>query len=245
MRKSNLFLLVVISCFLIITKVSAQTETKADSLYKAALAEYDQQHIDKAIEGFNKVLEIDPNHLDALFNLASLDYQQGQKEKAIELFQRAAALGDKQSKSILKHKLHITLANADTMVIEDVDKKPLLIVGDKTEELVNNKALNKNLINPIIERIAKSDAIRKQVLEAKAKEDGVPLNKVSGARLTLSICFSKDGSIYNQVMGYDAESRKKIQAEVDKESNQLGKVQPGEYDGKPVNVIGYLFPMNF
>ncbi|SMO65575.1 tetratricopeptide repeat protein [Solitalea koreensis] len=236
----SLLLLIVFTQF-----ANAQNSTTADSLYNAALTEYDQQHISKAIEGFQKVLAINPNHLDALFNLASLTYQEGEKEKAIELFQHAAALGDKQSKNILKDKLHIRLIYTDTMNIDDVDKKPLLIVGDKTEQLEINDVLNKNLITPIVERIAKSQAIRKQALDAKAKEDKIPLNKVTGARLTLSICFGKDGSIFNQVMGYDAESRKKIQTEVDKESSHLGKVQPGEYDGKTVNVIGYLFPINF
>ncbi|AFD05785.1 hypothetical protein Solca_0660 [Solitalea canadensis DSM 3403] len=238
--KKLLFLL-VISIF--ISSVYAQSN-QADSLYQQALKLYDNKDFANAITAFEKVLEINPRHTDALFNLAVLQYDQGNKQKAIDLFQRSAALGDSESKEILKNKLNVRLAYTDTMDVADVDKLPSLIIDNKQEDLFFNKTINTKLLSTIADKIVKSATIKARVFEVDAANKNVEASTLKEVKMKVGLLFGKDGSITAVPVGEDFADRKLI-VDLLTVSPQLGKVTPAMYDNKAVCARYYSVPIMF
>ncbi|UKJ08931.1 tetratricopeptide repeat protein [Solitalea lacus] len=222
----------------------AQTISKADSLYQIALKHYDNKEAEKAIKGFEEVLQINPKHIDALFNLAALQYEAGNKQKAIDLFQRSAALGDSQSKEILKKQLNVRLNYADTMDVADVDQFPVLLIGDKPEDLFFNNNINTKLLKTIGEKVIQSAEIKKRIFEVEAANKNIQVAEISQVKLTAGLLFGKDGSI-TVIPADENFADRKLIIDLMTVSGQLGKVKPAQYDGKPVCARYYSIPLMF
>lgn len=217
---------------------------QADSIYQQALKLYDSKDYTNAIAEFEKVLAINPKHTDALFNLAVLQYDQGNKQKAIDLFQRSAALGDSESKEILKNRLNVRLAYADTMDVADVDKQPSLIIDNKPEDLFFNKTINTKLLTTIAEKIVKSASIKSRVFEVDAANKNIEASSLKEVKMKVGLIFGKDGSITAIPVGEDFADRKLIM-DLLAVSPQLGKVTPATYDNKTVCARYYSIPLMF
>lgn len=78
-------------------KVRVMPQRKADDWFTVALQyEADPESRAAAIDAYQRVLAINPQHLDALINLGMLSYEEGDLEKAVQCFQRAVEL-DKEN----------------------------------------------------------------------------------------------------------------------------------------------------
>ncbi|MCO4293939.1 tetratricopeptide repeat protein [Solitalea sp. MAHUQ-68] len=222
----------------------AQSANKADSLYQVALNFYDKQDSQNAIVNFEEVLKLNPKHVDALYNLAVLQYELGNKQKAIELFQRSAALGDTQSKEILKQKLNVRLNYADTMDIADVDKLPQLLLDGKAEDLLFNNSINTKLLKEIANNIVASKDIKSRVFDIEAANKNIDVTTINEVKLKVGLLFGKDGSI--TVIPTDENFiDRKLVLEMMKASAKLGKVTPAQYADKVVCTRYYSIPLMY
>ncbi|POY35168.1 hypothetical protein C3K47_16435 [Solitalea longa] len=241
MKKS---IVIIVLAFIFSLPSFSQSQSKADSLYQVALNFYDKQDSKNAIVNFEEVLKLNPKHIDALYNLAAIQYQLGNKAKAIELFQRSAALGDAQSKEILKQKLNVRLNYADTMDIADVDKLPQLIVDGQSEDLLFNKSINTKLLKAIAQQIVASKEIQNRVFDIEAANKNITSGEIKQVKLMVGLLFGKDGSITVIPSENDFADRK-LMLDMMKASSKLGKVTPAQYDEKSVCARYYSIPLIF
>jgi len=78
-------------------KVRVMPQRKAEDWFAVALQyETDPESRGAAMDAYQHVLAINPQHIDALINLGMLAYEEGQLEKAMTCFQRAVDL-DKEN----------------------------------------------------------------------------------------------------------------------------------------------------
>jgi tetratricopeptide (TPR) repeat protein len=78
-------------------KVRVMPQRKADDWFTVALRyEADPESRAAAIDAYQRVLAINPQHLDALINLGMLSYEEGDLEEAVQCFHRAVEL-DKEN----------------------------------------------------------------------------------------------------------------------------------------------------
>jgi len=78
-------------------KVRVMPQRKAEDWFAVALQyETDPESREAAMDAYQRVLEINPQHIDALINLGMLAYEEGQLEKAMACFQQAVDL-DKEN----------------------------------------------------------------------------------------------------------------------------------------------------
>lgn len=79
-------------------KVRVMPRRKAEDWFTLALQyEADPDSRSAAIEAYQRVLEIHPQHVDALINLGMLSYEEGHLEKALQCFQQAVELDNENS----------------------------------------------------------------------------------------------------------------------------------------------------
>lgn len=124
-------LLVLVGILLTAVSTLAQDYKQFQSMYKNALQLYMQKDTLKAIEELEKIIKLKPNFTDAIYDLGVIHYQAGNREKAINLFQTAVRQGDRKAAEILKEELQQKIAYTDTMLIDDVDVKPYVLVNSK------------------------------------------------------------------------------------------------------------------
>ena len=67
----------------------AETESEKNLLFNTGLKLIENSKFEEAISYFDKVLEIDPNHVDALYNKGSLLYSMGKSYEAISYLAKA------------------------------------------------------------------------------------------------------------------------------------------------------------
>lgn len=70
-------------------KIRVMPERNAEGWFLLALQHESQAATAKAIDAYDRVLSINPEHLDALINLGMLHYEQANLEKALHCFERA------------------------------------------------------------------------------------------------------------------------------------------------------------
>jgi tetratricopeptide (TPR) repeat protein len=207
-------------CFL-----HAQENSKVDSIYNNAVSLYQQKEIEKAILEFEKVVIINPRHKDAIFNLAVINYEKGKRDKAIELFQTCVKLKDRKAADFLKKQLGVAIQYADTMLLDDLEISPKILVNSSYEEILLKKGFNKVFEKQII------DAIRKSKLLIKVLRNG---------RIILDLYFGKDGNLDAKLLGRN--KNQIVQAEITSVLHQISIV-PGKYMGKEVVAYGIILPV--
>ena len=87
--KNAIVLIFIVFLFSITSLTIAYSEEDVDLLFKNGLESYQNGKIDEAISYFEKVLEIDPNHVDALSNIGGLVSTFGKYDEAFSYFDRA------------------------------------------------------------------------------------------------------------------------------------------------------------
>jgi len=87
--KNAIILIFIVFLFSITSLTTAYSEEDVDLLFKNGLESYQNGKIDEAISYFEKVLEIDPNHVDALSNIGGLFITIGKHDEALSYFDRA------------------------------------------------------------------------------------------------------------------------------------------------------------
>jgi len=87
--KNAIVLIFIVFLFSITSLTIAYSEEDVDLLFKNGLESYQNGKIDEAISYFEKVLEIDPNHVDALSNVGGLLSVIGKHDEALSYFDRA------------------------------------------------------------------------------------------------------------------------------------------------------------
>jgi tetratricopeptide (TPR) repeat protein len=206
--------------------VQAQENRQIDSIYKTALAHYQQKETGNAILQFEKIIVLNPRHKDALYNLAVINYELGNKDKAINLFQSCVKLKDRGAAKILKEQPGQTIAYADTMFFEDLDVKPKVLVISAEEDLLINNNLNKAVIKQIQQGFGKSKILKKEL--------------GAGIRIMLSLYFGKDGSLDAEVLR--PAKNEIVQAEITSILKNI-KIIPGRYLDQTVVTWGFTLPM--
>jgi len=87
--KKAIILISIVFLFSITSVAIAYSEEDVDLLFQNGLESYQNDKIDEAISYFEKVLEIDPNHVDALSNIGGLVSTIGKHDEAFSYLDRA------------------------------------------------------------------------------------------------------------------------------------------------------------
>ena len=121
---------------------------------------YDNEEYDKALESYNKILDIDPNNAEAYYNKGYTYYMLNQNDEALKDFDKAIKLdpdyantyngkGDvfyeleQYDEALINYDKAIALDPINTFAYEN---KVLTLKAQKTKDVAHNKKIKENII---------------------------------------------------------------------------------------------------
>ncbi|GLU55808.1 tetratricopeptide repeat protein [Dyadobacter frigoris] len=218
MKKIIFIALLILSSF---TSFSQNQNEK----FEECLTYVKSNNLNKAESCFQSLLETDRKNKDIIFNLAYVKLNLNKREEAIVLLQKAVQLNDREAAKVLTQELHEKIAYYDTMLVDYVDEKPLVINGDKREDII----VKSGRLNPVLE---------KQIMQQFKKTRINPKN-FKGGRLFLQLFIEKDGSL--NCIAYNVTAAEQV---VLTEGFKKIILVPGKHEGKAVIVRGWNLPIS-
>jgi len=134
--KNFIFLASILFLFSVTSVSIVYSQEDADFLFQKGLESYQNNNVDEAISYFEKVLEIDPNHVDALSNRGGLLSIIGKYDEAISDLNKALEIEPNHVRALInKGLLHAFLSQTDDAIFSL--EKALEIEPDNIDALRN------------------------------------------------------------------------------------------------------------
>lgn len=226
MKLTNLLLALFIVAFATSSLSAQKSQTLADSIYDEGVTFYSQNQLTEAVAKFEESLTINPKHKNSLFNLGVIYFENGNKEKGLEYLQTCVRLGDRDAASMLRDKLNVQIAYADTMHFEDIEIGPKIMVKGVAEDIFIPGDVNKAFRQEIIKGMKGSKLIKKDAGK--------------GRLYVLKLFVSKDGIIDAEVLNHDS---KMVQREISRVLKGIPDIVAPKHAGKNVTMMGFTIPL--
>ena len=120
--KNVIILVSIVFLFSITSLTTAYSEEDVDLLFKKGLESYQNGKIDEAISYFEKVIEIDPNHVDALSNIGGLVSTIGKHDEASSYLDRALEIEPNHVRALINKGILLSFLNQTDDGIFYLDK---------------------------------------------------------------------------------------------------------------------------
>ncbi|MBB6610930.1 hypothetical protein H7F15_07775 [Pontibacter sp. Tf4] len=226
MKPTSLISALFIVVFAISTSFAQKKQTLADSLYNEGVTFYSQNQLTEAVTKFEETISQNPKHKDALFNLAVISLGAGDREKGVSYLQTCVRLGDREAASMLRDKLNVQIAYADTMYFEDIEVGPKIIVKGVAEDLFIPGDINPALRHEILKGMKGSKLISKDAGKSRL--------------YALNLFIRENGTIDAEVLNHDS---KMVQREVSRILQSIPNIIAPSHNGKNVTLKGFVIPI--
>jgi len=134
--KNFIFLISILFLFSVTSVSIAYSQEDVDFLFQKGLESYENNNVDEAISYFEKVLEIDPNHVDALSNRGGLLSTIGKHDEALSDLNKAIEIEPNHVRALINKGILLAFLNQTDSAIFSLDKA-LEIEPDNIEALRN------------------------------------------------------------------------------------------------------------
>ncbi|MBJ6116824.1 tetratricopeptide repeat protein [Pontibacter sp. BT310] len=225
MKLTNLLLALLVVTFAT-TPLLAQDKNQADVLYDEGVTLYGQNQLTEAVAKFEETLTINPKHKNALFNLGVINLENGNRAKGLEYLQTCVKLGDRDAASMLRDKLNVQIAYADTMHFEDIETGPKMMVKGMPEDIFVPGDVNNSFKYELTKCMKSSKLLEKDAGKGKL--------------YVLQLYITKEGVIDAAVINNDS---KMVQREVSRLLRAIPDIIAAKHAGKAVTMMGFTIPV--
>jgi len=134
--KNFIFLASILFLFSVTSVSIVHSQEDVDLLFQKGMESYKNNNVDEAISYFEKVLEIDPNHVDALSNRGGLLSTIGKNDEALSDLNKALEIEPNHVRALINKGLLLAFLNQTDGAIFSLDKA-LEIEPDNIKALRN------------------------------------------------------------------------------------------------------------